>query len=117
VPQAPILIIGQSDGIPYSMEDVPWRVLNLVAKRGYIGATREDFFREIRGVTYEDLEKAILALEKDGYVSLEWLADSRFLITITEKGSTEVKGEYERRLKAYQDRVSSQQSKAGLDKV
>ncbi|TLZ67260.1 MAG: hypothetical protein E6K16_00990 [Methanobacteriota archaeon] len=99
------------------MEDVPWRVLNLVAKRGYIGATREDFFREIRGVTYDDLEKAILALEKDGYVSLEWLADSRFLITITEKGSTEVKGEYERRLKAYQERVTSQQSKAGLDKV
>mgnify|MGYP001558589400 CR=1 FL=1 len=52
------------------MEDVPWRVLNLVAKRGYIGATREDFFREIRGVIYEDLEKAILALEKEGYVSL-----------------------------------------------
>ena len=99
------------------MEDVPWRVLNLVAKRGYIGATREDFFREIRGVIYDDLEKAILALEKDGYVSLEWLADSRFIITITEKGSAEVKGEYERRLKAYQDRVTGQQSKAGLYKV
>ena len=92
------------------MEDVPWRVLNLVAKRGYIGATREDFFREIRGVIYDDLEK-------DGYVSLEWLADSRFIITITDKGSAEVKGEYERRLKAYQDRVTGQQSKAGLDKV
>lgn len=99
------------------MEDVPWRVLNLVAKRGYIGATREDFFREIRGVIYDDLEKAILELEKGGYVSLEWLADSRFIITITEKGSVEVKGEYERRLKTYNERVTSQQSKAGLDKV
>jgi len=99
------------------MEDVPWRVLNLVAKRGYIGATREDFFREIRGVIYDDLEKAILELEKEGYILLEWLADSRFIITITEKGSTEVKGEYERRLKLYNERVTSQQSKAGLDKV
>src|SRR2546427_6225827 len=97
------------------MEDVHWRVLNLVAKRGYIGATREDFFREIRGAIYDDLEKAILSLEKDGYVRLEWLADSRVIITITEKGAAGVKGEDERRLKAYQDRVTGPPSKAGLN--
>ena len=99
------------------MEDVHWRILNLVAKRGYIGATREDFFREIRGVIYDDLEKAIQLLETEGYVALEWLADSRFLVTITEKGSSQVREEYDRRLKSYQDRIASQQSKAGLDKV
>jgi DNA-binding PadR family transcriptional regulator len=99
------------------MEDLHWRVINLVAKRGYMGATREDFFRDIRGVIYDDLENAIVSLEKEGYVSLEWLSDSRFLVTITEKGSTIVREEYERRLKAYQDRIAEQQSKAGLDKV
>ena len=99
------------------MDDIHWKALNLVAKRGYIGATREDFFRDIRGVIYNDLEKAIQFLEKEGYVSLEWLADSRFLVTITEKGSTQVREEYDRRLKNYQERIAAQQSKAGLDKV
>jgi len=99
------------------MEDLPWRVLNLVAKRGYIGATREDFFREIRGVMYGDLEKAILVLEREGHVTVAWLSDSKFLISITDKGSAEVKEEYERRLRIYQDRIATQQSKAGLDKV
>src|SRR2546422_9427602 len=98
------------------MEDVPWRVLNLVAKRGYIGATREDFFREIRGVIYDDLEKAILSLEKDGYVSLEWLAGSRVLITNTAKGAAGVEGEYERRVKAYQDRGEGQEPQAGRNR-
>jgi len=99
------------------MEELPWKILNLVAKRGYIGATREDFFREIRGVIYDDLEKTILELERGGYVGVEWLSDSRFLISITDKGSSEVRGEYERRLKVYQDRIAIQKSKAGLDKV
>jgi len=108
---------ARMDEPPTGMDDLHWRILTLVAKRGYIGATREDFFREVRGVIYDDLEKAVLYLEKEGYVGLEWLADSRFLVSITEKGSMEVRGEYERRLKAYQDRIASQQSKAGLDKV
>ena len=42
------------------MDELPWKILNLVAKRGYIGMTREDFFREVRGVIYEELERAIL---------------------------------------------------------
>src|SRR2546427_12674423 len=95
------------------MEDVHWRVLNLVAKRGYIGATREDFFREIRGVIYDDLEKAILALEKDGYVNLEWLAGSRFIIPITGKGAAGRKGGDQGRLKADQERAAGQPSKRG----
>ena len=99
------------------MEDLDWRVLSLTAKRGLIGATREDFFREIRGVAYEELERGILALEKEGYVSVEWVGESKFLITITDKGSAEVKEEYERRLKVYQERIAAQKSKAGLDRV
>jgi len=99
------------------MDEIAWRVLNLVAKRGYIGATREDFFREIRGVAYEDLEKGVLALEKEGFVAVEWLSDSKFLVTITDRGSSEVKEEYERRLKVYQERVAGQQSKAGLERI
>ena len=99
------------------MDDLPWRVLNIAAKRGYIGASREDFFREIRGVVYDDLERAVLDLEKTGVVSVEWLGDSRFLVSITELGSREVREEYERRLKAYEERIAEQRHKAGLDRV
>jgi len=99
------------------MEELPWKILNLVAKRGYIGATREDFFREVRGVVYDALERAILALQEGGYVSVEWLSDSKFLVYITDKGSAEVREEYERRLKVYNERIATQKSKAGLDKV
>lgn len=99
------------------MDDLPWRVLTLAAKRGYIGATREDFFREIRGVMYDNLEKAILDLEKRGLVTIEWLADSRFIVSVTELGSVEVRDEYDRRLQAYQERIADQRRKAGLDRV
>jgi hypothetical protein len=44
------------------MDELSWKIVNLVAKRGHIGATREDFFVEVRGLVYENLEEAILAL-------------------------------------------------------
>src|SRR2546428_10047088 len=99
------------------MEELPWKILNLVAKRGYIGATREDFFREIRGVIYDDLEKTILELERGGDVGVGWLSGSRFLISITGKGSSEGRGGDERRLKVYQDRIAIQKPKAGAHHV
>src|SRR2546425_7630236 len=97
------------------MEELPWKILNLVAKRGYIGATREDFFREIRGVIYDDLEKTILELERGGYVGVEWLSGSRFLISVTGKGSSQVRGEDERPPKVHPDPIAIPTSKAGGD--
>src|SRR2546426_12146585 len=88
---------ARMDEPPTGMDDLHWRILTLVAKRGYIGATREDFFREVRGVIYDDLEKAVLYLEKEGYVGLEWLAGSRVLVSITEKGAVGGRGGDERR--------------------
>ncbi len=99
------------------MDETEWRILNLVAKRGSIGTSREDFFREIRGVDFEELERGILALEKDGYVNVEWLSTSRFVITITDAGSTEVTAEYGRRLKAYNERIAAQKSRAGPERT
>ena len=95
------------------MDDVPWRILNLVAKRGHAGARREDLFREIPGVVHDELERGILALEKDGHVNVEGLSDGKFLVTITDKGSSGVKEEYARRLKAYRERVAAQRDTAG----
>jgi len=99
------------------MDEIAWRILNFVARRGYIGATREDFFRDIPGVAYEKIEEGVLDLEKEGFVNVEWLSDSKFLVTITDKGSAQVKEEYEKRLKVYQERVAGQQSKVGLERI
>src|SRR2546428_13171039 len=79
--------LAPMDEPPTGMDDLHWRILTLVAKRGYIGATREDFFREIRGVIYNDLEKAILYLEKEGYIGLEWLPGRRVLRSVTGEGA------------------------------
>src|SRR2546428_5394980 len=88
---------ARMDEPPTGMDDLHWRILTLVAKRGYIGATREDFFREVRGVIYDDLEKAVLYLEKEGYVGLEWLPGKPVLPLVTREGPTEGWGGGERR--------------------
>lgn len=100
------------------MEELEWKILSLTARRGLVGVTREDLFREIRGLRYEDLENAARQLEADGYVQIEWTGPSKFVVAITEKGSKLAADEYEQRLKAYEERIQSQRrAVGGLDKV
>lgn len=100
------------------MEEFDWRVLSLTAKRGLIGAAREDFFQDIRGTRYEDLEDAIHRLEAQGYVEIEWTGPNKFILTITEQGSRLATQEYEKRLKAYQERIEAQRrAVGGVEKV
>ena len=100
------------------MDEVDWKILSLTAKRGVIGATREDFFRDIRGLRYEDLMDAVGRLDKDGYIAIEWTGEDRFILTVTEKGSQLAATEYEKRLKAYEQRIDDQRKIAkGVDKI
>jgi len=100
------------------MDDLDWKVLSLTARRGLIGATREDLFREVRGMRYEDLENAMRRLEADGYLQVEWTGPNRFILTISETGSKLAAAEYEKRLKAYQERIEAQRKAVGgLEKV
>ena len=99
------------------MDELSWKIVMLAAKRGHIGATREDFFREIRGLIYEDLEDTILSLAKSDYISIEWLGPNKFLVMIKEKGSKLVKEEYEKRLEAYRKRIEEQKTVEGLQKI
>ncbi len=91
------------------MDDLTWKALVVTAKRGYIGASREDFFGEIRGVVYADLEQAIVGLEEKGYVSVEWTGPSKFIVSVTDEGNAFVKGEYRRRLEEYKRRIAEQE--------
>ena len=99
------------------MDELSWKIVNLVAKRGHIGATREDFFVEVRGLIYKDLEENLLALEREDIIKIEWLGPDKFLVSITEKGSKLVKDEYEKRLGVYKRRVEEQASTGGLEKI
>ena len=64
------------------MDDFSWKVLSVVARKGYMGATREDFFKEIRGVQYKALEEELRELENEGNVQIEWTGPNKFIITI-----------------------------------
>jgi hypothetical protein len=67
------------------------QILLIVAKRGYTGADREVFFHDIRGISYSDLEREVLDLEKDRYITVEWVGPSNFSVMITPKGVELVK--------------------------
>lgn len=62
------------------------RMLCILEKRGYRGADREIFFHNIRGMRYTDLEKEILTLESEGYISINWIGPSNFTASITPRG-------------------------------
>ncbi len=70
-------------------------MLVIVAKRGYTGASREVFFHHIRGIKYAMLEKAVLALEREGLINIEWVGPSNFTVNITPKGVEVAKGHQE----------------------
>jgi hypothetical protein len=84
------------------------RMLIIVAKRGYTGASREVFFQHIRGIKYIKLEKAVLALEKEELIHIEWVGPSNFTVSITPKGVEIAKG--------YQEDVWKKSAEA-LEKV
>jgi DNA-binding PadR family transcriptional regulator len=99
------------------MDELSWKIINLVAKRGHIGATREDFFTEVRGLVYESLEENLLSLEREDIIKIEWTGPNKFLVQITQKGSNLVKDEYEKRLDIYRKRIEEQASTGGLEKI
>jgi len=99
------------------MDENSWKVLSLAAKRGHIGCTREDFFREIRGIAWVELEESVREVEAAGYVHIEWTGIDKFLLTITEKGGEMVRDQYEQRLNAYKARMEDQTKRAGIGKL
>jgi len=62
-------------------------MLRIAAKRGNVGASRDDLYKELRaGIAYADLENYVKELEQKGYVTIDWLGTYDFVITITPAG-------------------------------
>ena len=71
-------------------ENLEEAMLRIVAKRGNIGASRDDLFRGLKGVAYKDLELQIQELEQRGYITIQWLGTYDFVATITEEGKQQL---------------------------
>lgn len=69
------------------MEQEAWEVmLRELARRGSVGASRDDLFRTLKGIAYSDLEYILEIMEQRGYISMQWLGSYDFVAMITEQG-------------------------------
>jgi GTPase SAR1 family protein len=69
-----------------------WEILNLVAKRGKLGASKEFFFAMMKGVAFDTLTSYIEELERKGYLRVNWSSSSDFIAYVTETGLERAKG-------------------------
>ena len=53
---------------------------------GYRGATREIFYKNIKGLNFSHLKGMLVTLEEKGYVTMEWIDYDRFFAYITPEG-------------------------------
>jgi hypothetical protein len=79
------------------VSDLGKKMLLIVAKRGFTGASREVFFHHIRGIRYAHLEKEVLSLEREGLITIEWVGPSNFTVFITKKG-VEIATKYQKNI-------------------
>jgi small GTP-binding protein len=62
------------------------KVLLLLAKRGTLGLKKTQFFEILRGVSYDELQRELNQMERDGLIVLGWHGPADFTATITEHG-------------------------------
>ena len=62
------------------------KMLVEAAKKGLIGASRDDLFKVLKGVAYSELEELIDELECKGYITVEWVGFADFVVTVTPEG-------------------------------
>lgn len=68
------------------LDNLEERMLRIAAKRGTIGASRDDLYKELGGIAYSELEQQVQELEQKGYITIQWLGTFDFVITITQEG-------------------------------
>ncbi len=68
------------------------KILLLLAKRASLGLKKTQFFEILKGVSYDELQRELDRLEKDGFVMLTWHGPGDFTATITERGVIASKG-------------------------
>ena len=62
------------------------KLLILLAKRGTMGLKKPQFFEILRGLNYDDLQRELSNLEREGLVTLSWHGAADFTAQITSRG-------------------------------
>src|SRR5574340_871809 len=68
------------------------KILLLLAKRGTLGLKKSQFFEILRGVSYDELQRELDQMERDGLIVLGWHGPAEFTATITGRGVEASKG-------------------------
>jgi hypothetical protein len=68
------------------IENVEEEMLRIAAKRGNIGASRDDLYKELKGIAYQELEEIVQELAQRGWITIDWLGTYDFVVTITQQG-------------------------------
>lgn len=68
------------------------KILVLLTKRGTMGLKKTQLFEILRGVGYDELQRELTNLEKEGALVLSWSGPADFTATITKKGAQEAQG-------------------------
>ena len=62
------------------------KILVLLAKRGMLGLKKNQFFDILRGLSYDELQRELTQLERDGLVVVTWHSPAEFTAAITKRG-------------------------------
>jgi small GTP-binding protein len=73
-------------------EDLRHKVLLLVARRGRLGVTKEDLFAGLKGISYTELERELIVLEREALIAINWRGPSDFTVEITPLGQKATQG-------------------------
>ena len=67
-------------------KDIDEAMLEVAARRGVCGVSRDELFKAVRGIGYDELEEQIQELERKGYITIDWLGTYDFVIRVTPEG-------------------------------
>ncbi|HYM39279.1 MAG TPA: Rab family GTPase [Thermoplasmata archaeon] len=73
----------QARAVEHGLRD---KILLLLAKRGTLGLKKAQFFEILRGVDFDELQREMAALERDGLIVIAWHGPGDFTATITNRG-------------------------------
>lgn len=72
-------------------ESLKERLLAFLAKKGRLGVNKTDVFLMFKGVGFDELQRELEELEKEGLIQLQWRGPSDFTAIVTSQGEQTMK--------------------------
>jgi len=65
------------------IDDLKERILDALVRRGQLGFNKLDLFQIFKGLSYDEIEKELKALEREGLVKMSWRGPADFTVVAT----------------------------------